>query len=352
MQTGDGMELLQKRAYTRNDIVALLSIQDPETLESLFLQADVVRREQVGDEIHIRGIIETSNHCSCNCLYCGLQAGNKDLERYCMTVDEVVQRAVRIAELPVGTIVLQSGESTPHTVSEIEEIIRRIKDAADVAITLSLGQQRDETYRTWFEAGADRYLLKHETANEELFHRLKPDTDLAERLRCLRSLKSIGYQIGTGNMIGLPGQTTGDIADDILLCRELDADMCSFGPFIPSPHTALANAASGTAAQTLQTLAVARIVLKNVHIPANTALGTIDPDARFRSFSCGTNVLMPNFTPLRYRRNYQIYPKRIPEREDIRQTFENARSLILSLGRVPGLLKGHSMKRSWKPGFE
>jgi biotin synthase len=338
-------ELLSVETFTRDHLIALLSLSEPEDLERLFHRADEVRRREVGDVVHMRGIIEISNHCACNCLYCGLRAGNRELERYSISVDEIVERALEVAALPIGTIVIQSGEGTPHSAEEIADAIRRIKAAADVAITLSLGQHPDAAYRLWLDAGADRYLLKHETANRELFSYLKPDTDFDERIACLRALREIGFQVGSGNMIGLPGQAIADIADDILLCRDLASDMCTFGPFIPSPYTPLADAATGTVGLSLKTLAVARIVLRDAHIPANTALGTIDPTARARSFHCGTNVIMPNFTPLRFRRNYKIYPKQMPEQEDLRRSYDETVALIRSQGRIPGTGKGHSVKK-------
>ncbi len=320
---------------TKKEIVRLLELEAPEEVEELFRRADGVRRERMGEEVHLRGIIEISNHCERRCAYCGIRAGS-GVNRYRMTPGEIVKRALLVARLPVKTIVLQSGVDRGLTAEMVADIVRRIKAEADAAITLSLGERDDETYRLWREAGADRYLLKHETANPVLFAKLKPDSSFAERLGRLKALKRAGFQAGSGNMIGLPGQTLEDIAGDILLCRELDVDMAAFGPFIPAEGTPLAGAATGSAALSLKAIAAARILLPDAHIPANTALATVDPAAQIRALSCGANVVMPNFTPARYRSRYRIYPNlsRFSAGDDLAEIRRRFVDLVQSAGRM------------------
>lgn len=336
--------LLSQTDFTRDDIATMLSMTHPADIGALLRRADDLRRDVVGDEVHIRGIIEIGNLCACDCMYCGLRASNASIERYRMTPEEIRERARLLAALPVRTIVLQSGEARTYDAAVIADLLRDIKRDSDPAITISFGQHDEESYRMWFEAGADRYLLKHETANPLLFKRLKPDSSYQDRLLCLTALGRIGYQVGTGNMVGLPGQSLGDIADDILLCKNLGADMCTFGPFIPSPDTPLADAPAGSVELSLRVIAAARLVLRDVHIPVNTALGTLDPSAPLRALECGANVIMPNFTPLEYRRRYTIYPKQLPERDDVKRTFDDTVAMIRSIGRSVGTGKGDSLK--------
>ncbi|MDH7515778.1 MAG: [FeFe] hydrogenase H-cluster radical SAM maturase HydE [Bacteroidota bacterium] len=343
MPTSRYLALLEAPFPEREDVIALLSPSSDEEKAALFARAHAVRRETVGGHVHIRGIIEISNRCSNNCLYCGLRRGNTALARYLMRPEEILACAKTITDAGVRTIVLQSGEDRRADAHEIADIIREIKARTDAAVTLSLGERDRETYRLWREAGADRYLLKHETANRSLFARLRPSTDFDVRVRCLRDLAELGYQVGTGNMIGLPGQSLADIADDILLCRELAADMCPFGPFIPSPDTPLSHAAAGSVELSLLTIAVARIVLRTVHIPANTSLGTLDPDAQRRALLCGANVIMPNFTPYRYRVHYRIYPKTLRETPPL-EGLHRALEIIRAAGCTPATDRGDSVR--------
>jgi biotin synthase len=336
--------LLSQPEFSRDDIITLLSLTHPADNAALLRRADEVRRETMGDEVHIRGIIEIANVCACDCSYCGLRASNAAVERYRIPAAEILGRVRTLAGLPLRTVVLQSGEARVYDPGELAALLRDIKRECETAVTISFGQHDEASYRMWLEAGADRYLLKHETANPFLFKRLKPDSNYQERLLALTTLRRIGYQIGTGNMVGLPGQSLGDIADDILLCRQLEADMCTFGPFIPSPGTPLADTRPGSVELSLRVLAVARLVLPQAHIPANTALGTLDPDARRRALQSGCNVIMPNFTPLEYRRRYTIYPKQLPERDDARRTYDDTVAMIRSLGRSVGAGRGDSLR--------
>jgi biotin synthase len=223
------------------DLEFLLSAEDPEEDEALFQTADRVRQEKVGNEIHLRGIVEFSNICVQNCLYCGLRRDNRRLRRYRMTPGEIFDSARDAMERGLKTVVLQSGEDPWFTQDRLSGLIRRIKEETDLAITLSVGERPAEDYRAWKRAGADRYLLKQETASPALFARLRPGRTLSERLDSLRALKELGYEVGSGNMVGLPGQTAKDLVSDIQLFKELDFDMIGIGPFIPHPSTPLAD---------------------------------------------------------------------------------------------------------------
>jgi biotin synthase len=284
--------------------------------ELLFFHADRARELHVGKDVHLRGIVEFSNYCIKNCLYCGLRRENTDLERYRMTPDEIVDAARVGAKAGLRTIVLQSGEDPFYTGETLARIIGRLKEESDVAVTMSVGDRTRADYALMREAGADRYLLKAETADPDLFAKLRPGTTLRGRIERLTWLKELGFQVGSGNMVGLPGQTVDSLADDILLLKRLDVEMAGIGPFIPHGDTPLAGCTGGSVEMTLKTLAVARIVLPFMHLPATTALASIDAEGRQRALKCGANVVMPDITPVRYKRLYEIYPNKICIDED------------------------------------
>ncbi len=335
-------DILLREEYSREEIISLLSITDEESINQLFAKADEVRRNYCGDEVQIRGIIEFSNYCEQNCLYCGLRIANKEIARYRMSKEIIMETVSTIFNAGVRTIVLQSGEDHSITAPQITDMINSIKRNYDVAITLSIGERELDEYDCWKKAGADRYLLKHETANEKLYSYFHNKQRLSERIFHLKYLKSIGFQIGSGNIIGLPGQTIQDIADDIFLCKELDVDMASFSPLIINNSTPMYKHENANLLLTLKTMAVARIVLKNVHIPATTALGTLDANGRTKGLQCGANVIMPNFTPDFFREHYQIYPmqKYVQSLADV----TCLKTMLESIGRTFGGGKGNSMK--------
>ncbi|MBT9159862.1 MAG: (FeFe) hydrogenase maturase subunit HydE [Dehalococcoidia bacterium] len=310
----------------------------------LTLMADNVRARFCGDEVHLRGVIEFSNFCSRDCLYCGLRRSNKKLTRYRMTKEEIIEYALSAAYKGIKTIVLQSGDDFEYSADVISEIIQTIKEKADVAITLSVGERDYRDYQLWKEAGADRYLLKHETANPLLYSELHPGQTLKDRLKILGWLRELGYQVGTGNIVGLPGQTPKDLADDILLMKELDVEMAGISPFIPHPDTPLGRERGGTLNMTLKVLAVARIILKDVHLPATTAVGSIHPQGREMALKAGANIVMPNITPKQYRPLYQIYPGKICLDEDLQDCLGCLTKRLKSCGRKIAQNKGHSLK--------
>ncbi len=292
-------------SLSRNRIVRALLGEFDDELRSA---ADALRRAVHGDELHVRAIIEISNVCRRDCLYCGLRASNPHLRRYRMEPEEVIDAALRIREAGFWTIVLQSGEDPFYSGARVTDLVGRIKEETGCAITLSLGEWPEEDYAAWRAAGADRYLLKHETANPVLYDRLHPDSTLDERLAHLRALKRLGYQTGSGAMTGLPGQTAEDLADDILLCARMGIGMAGFGPFISHPDTPLRDAPGGGPRLALRVVAAARLVMPLVHLPATTSLSVLDPVEREAAYRWGANVVMPDVTPEPYRHYYEIYP--------------------------------------------
>ena len=335
-------QILNKEELSRDEIVFLLSVKDKKDFEKLYTCADETRQKYCGDDVHLRGIIEFSNYCEQDCLYCGLRKSNKNLQQYRMTKDEIISTAEKITRVGIKTIVLQSGEDHFYSSSLVTDIILTIKEKFNPAITLSIGERGRDEYEEWKKAGADRYLLKHETANDELYSTYHQQEKLKSRLAHIKYLKQIGYQIGSGNIIGLTGQTIEDIADDILLCKEMDCDMCSFSPFIPSNHSPLWKASPANLNLTLKTIAVARIVLKDVHIPATTALSTLIDGGKELGLKVGANVIMPNFTPLPYRENYQIYKNK--KTYDPLEYLDELKVMLARIGRKVGEGKGHSLK--------
>ena len=334
---------LKGQTIAKEDLVTLLETTDPEEINTLFSTADATRQRQVGDEVHFRGIIEFSNHCERNCLYCGLRRENKNLKRYRMTPEEITQVCDQAATSGFKTIVLQSGEDNNYSAGTLANLIGRIKDEHDIAITLSLGEKQASFYQCLREAGADRYLIKHETANPELFARLRPGTSLQKRLDCIKELKKQGFEVGSGNMVGLPGQSLDVLAEDILLMRELDIDMAGVGPFVPSEHTPLTGSSQGDLFLTLKVIALTRLALPWCNIPATTALGTIDHRGREMALGCGANVIMPNITPPALRKHYQIYPGK-ESLFDGPGKPENLQALIQSMGRKVSSGKGSTLE--------
>lgn len=328
----------------RREVVALLRARGDE-MAALGRAADEVRAQYLGKEVHLRGIIEFSNYCCRNCHYCGLRRDNRRLRRYRLSPGEILAAARKAVDLGLPTIVLQAGEDPSYPASLLAEIIRQLKEDLGVAaVTLSLGERSWNDYQRWRKAGADRYLLKHETADPALFARLRPGTSLRRRLQCLQWLRELGYQIGAGNIVGLPGQDYDVLADDILLLQELEVEMAGIGPFIPHPQTPLARCPQGELELTLKVLAVTRLLLPRTHLPATTALGTIHPQGRRMGLCSGANVIMPDVTPPPYRYYYQIYPGKARPGEEVETALGSLRSLLVSLNREVGRGPGHAPK--------
>jgi iron-only hydrogenase maturation rSAM protein HydE len=326
----------------RKEIIQLLSLPAKYSPE-LYSAADKVRKEQMGDEIFLRGIIEFSNYCERNCLYCGLRKGNSRLSRYRMTEDEIIATANQIKKMRVPTVVLQSGEDPFYSADVICRLIERIRKETDLVITLSIGERSYADYKSFQQSGANRYLLKHETASSDLYKYLRPGCNWENRLQCLRWLKELGFETGTGNMVGLPGQTPEILADDLLVIKLLDADMLGIGPFIAHPDTPLAGIDNEDIELTLRVLALARLITRNTNIPATTALATLHPQGRLQALQAGANVVMPDFTPDIYKNRYDIYPGRkdvgsaVEIISNLEKDFHSiGRSLLYSIGHRPG----------------
>lgn len=311
-------DLLEKENMSGEDIVNLLNCVGTEK-ELLFRRAEEIKEKYIGRKVWLRGLIEFSNICSKNCLYCGIRKGNKKVERYNLTDEEILAAAKFAHEKGFGSIALQSGEQEGSSfTSRIETLLRNIKDLTDgkLGITLSVGEQEPEVYRKWFDAGAHRYLLRVETTNSELFRKIHPEDkkhDFGRRMRCLKSLRDIGYQTGTGVMIGLPFQTPEDLAADLLFMEDFDIDMCGMGPYIEHEDTPLIIHSGQLPSPdqrldlSLRMIAILRIIMKDINIVASTALQTIDPQGREKAIQAGANIIMPNITPARYRERYRLY---------------------------------------------
>lgn len=294
--------------FSKAQIVAMLT--DEQNEAALLKQADEVRHRYVGDEVHLRGLIEFSNICRNNCLYCGIRCGNGQVKRYRMDENELIETARRAAALGFKTIVMQSGEDMYYTKERMCRIIAEIKKF-DVAITLSIGERSYDDYKAFREAGADRYLMRIETTDKALYHKLDPHMSWDNRFNCLMQLKELGYELGSGIMVGLPEQTAESIADDLLFLQKIGVDMAGIGPFIPHPQTPLASAAGGTLSLALRTMAIMRLLLPDINIPATTAMESLHPRGRLMALQSGANVVMPNVTEGEYRKLYELYPGKI-----------------------------------------
>ncbi len=338
--------ILNKEELTREEIIFLLSLTGNEEINALFGRADEVRRQFSGDEVHLRGIIDFSNFCEQNCIYCGLREENFSITRYRMTPEEIIETAKIISNEGIYTVVLQSGEDSFYDTDMISYIIYSIKQNTNLAVTLSIGERRFDEYKAWKIAGADRYLLKHETSDEKHYFAYHNRQRLYDRINHLRYLKQIGYQVASGSLIGLPMQSIENIADDILLCKELDVDMAAFGPFIPVPFTPYKSHKQGSVELTLKTIAAARLVLKDVHIPATTALDSIDKEGREKGLKCGANVVMPDFTPHPYREKYIIYPGKRGIAEDPLSAHKMIKRRIEAIGRKISASRGDTLKKN------
>lgn len=323
---------------TKQEIINYLSTDDKE----LFTKADAIRKQYVGDEVHLRGLIEFSNICKRTCFYCGLRNENHNLTRYRLSEDEIIEFAKHGAELGLKTVVLQSGEDSYFSIDKLCKIVKAIKKF-DVAITLSVGEKTYKEYKALKDAGADRYLLRIETTDENLYKKLHPNMSFKNRIECLYNIKELGYETGTGCLVGLPNQTIESLANDILFFKELDADMVGIGPFIPHPDTPLGECnldLNKNFDLSLKVMALTRILLKDINIPATTAMETINPNGRIIALKSGANVVMPNITQGEYRKQYIIYPNKICTEESPNKCSICIRSKIEAIGRSISTGKG------------
>lgn len=302
-------QLIQKakttHILTKEEIVELLKNDS----EQLFIAADETRKINVGDEIHLRALIEFSNICKNNCHYCGLRASNNKIERYKLTPEEIIKLATKAVDMGFRTIVMQSGESKALPIEDLAEVVKKIKTLKPTpAITLSIGELNTDEYKALKEAGADRFLLRIETTDKELYKKYHPNMNFENRVRCLKDLRDLGYEVGTGCLVGLPDQTLESLANDILFFKEINADMIGIGPFIPHKDTPLKDAQGGSFELALKVMAITRLLLPNINIPATTAMEALKENGRIIALQSGANVIMPNITMDDVRKKYEIYP--------------------------------------------
>lgn len=340
------VELIKKAELThildREQIIKIL--EDDNCNEELFNAADRVRKKYVGDEVHLRGLIEFSNICKRNCLYCGLRASNKNVKRYRLSPDEIVDLAKKAVEYGYKTIVMQSGEDDFYTLDKMKYIISNIKKL-DVAITVSVGEKTFEEYKAYKEAGADRYLIRIETTDKALYEDMDPGMSHEERKRCLKDIKELGYEVGTGCLVGLPNQTLSSLADDILFFKEIGADMIGIGPFIPNEDTPLKDEKGGEFTTSLKVMAITRLLMPDVNIPATTAMESLNKNGRIIALKSGANVVMPNVTEGEYRKLYALYPGKICTGDTPAHCRGCITGKITSIGRVVSDTKGFRIKK-------
>ncbi len=310
--------ILEKPELSKEDIILLLQTDEVDR-NKLYAKASEVKEKYVGRKVYFRGLIEMSNICTKNCFYCGIRSGNSNVIRYNLSDDEVLEAADFAWKNQYASIAIQTGEVENHFfVNRVTNLLHKIGNLTnnELGITLSMGEQTEETYKTWYDAGAVRYLLRIETSNQNLYKKLHPnnkDHDFETRINCLKNLRKVGYQVGTGVMIGLPFQTLEDLADDLLWMREMDVDMVGMGPYIEHADTPLYKfkdllmPLADRFNLSLKMIALLRIIMKDINIAAPTALQAIDSLGREKGIKVGANVVMPNITPGTYRNDYLLY---------------------------------------------
>lgn len=317
----------------REEIIKALKGED---FSQYYEKADAIRKENKGDDVLIRAIIEFSSYCTMKCKYCGLACTNNKATRYRMEPAEIIQIAEKAIDAGYKTIVLQGGEDpTFADGKKLKKVITAIKsEHPDVAITLSAGELDYEVLKMLKEAGADRYLLRHETSDRELYKNIHPGKTFEEREQVLRNLKSLGYETGSGFMVGIPGQSIESLADDLLFLTTIPCDMAGMGPYISHPQTPLAGNENGSTELTKRCVAIARILLPKANLPVTTAVGVLNQEERKKAFGCGANVIMRKVNPAKYKKAYEIYPADLGETDIVKERAE-LEELISSLGRRP-----------------
>jgi len=334
-----------------SEILGYLTCKDD---EKLFTAADELRRKVFGDSVYLRGIIEFSNYCKENCLYCGLRQANRRIIRYRLNFAEIMACAAEIAAAGIATIVLQAGDDLYYTPEFIAEIIKAIKSRYPVAVTLSLGEHDEETYKLWRDAGADRYLLKIETFDQDNYRRLRPGKFWDERRKCIELLRKLGYEVGSGIMVGLPGETLESLVFAIQQLTMIKLPMIGLGPFVVHPQTPLASESNGDFYLAYRTLALTRLLNPYANIPATSALDSLQPGARQRGLQIGANVVMPTFTPDYLKENYNIYPGKNVSGIDNADSLQSALRMIKRAGYTVSYARGDSplMRQGVEPEVE
>ena len=335
-------KILTQESISKEELTSLLFLNLPENVEELLKTANSSRTNFCGDEVHVRAVIDISNYCVQHCMYCEMREENYSIERYRMQPEEIVEAVRKIAKLGIGTVLLQSGEDLKFDTDLLAYIIYSIKQSTDIAVTLSFGERGIDEYRAWKIAGADRYILKFETSNTKKYSKDRSKKKLSDRIQHLKYLQRLGYQVGSGNIIGLPSQTIHDIVDDIFLLKEVNVDTALIDSFVPHKFTPYQNLEPGNYELTLKTIAATRLLLKDVHITTN--LLDIYPNRAEQILNCGVNVIMPSFTPEPYRNLYSG----IFHQNEENDPYENQKKLkrqIETFGRQISYSRGDSLKK-------
>jgi biotin synthase len=352
--------ILSKDVLSREDLVYLLSLREDKEKHALYRKAYQVKKQHCGNVVYLRGLIELSNICRKDCHYCGIRKSNDKVERYTLKDEDVIDMAIAAWRKDFGSIVIQSGERNDKVfIDGLTAMIRAIREKTEglLGITLSCGEQDPETYRKWFDAGAHRYLLRVETTSGELFRKIHPDNEFhryEDRFRALENLRKAGFQTGTGVMIGLPGQTAEDLADDLLFFSSFDIDMIGMGPYIPHPDTPMAGwktklmKPAERLELSLRMIALARIMLKDVNIASSTAMQALDPDGRIKAILAGANVYMPNMTPKIFADNYHLYEGKPAVRDNAMENVKELELRLKGLGETIGYGKWGDSKHFFK----
>lgn len=330
---------------TKQKIVELLENSDNQ--DDLFHRADLIRKKNVGDSVFLRGLIEFSNFCRNSCFYCGIRRENAQIKRYRLTPDEIISLARGAVQLGFKTIVLQSGEDVGYSCDDLYRVIEEIKKM-DVALTLSIGEREYEEYAAFRNCGADRYLMRIETTDKKLYHQLHPKMSWQHRYECLMMIKELGYELGSGILVGLPNQSLESIADDLLFLQKIGIDMAGIGPFIAHPNTPLKNCLSGTLDLSLRAMSVIRLLMPDINIPATTAMETLEKKGRIRALKAGANVVMPNVTDSLHRSFYELYPNKACLNDGVAHCYACLKLQIQSIGRKIGTGYGSHVKNSVK----
>jgi len=327
-------KLSRKHSLTEDEYRILIDCRTPESAELLAHLADRARQEIYGNTVYIRGLIEISNICKNDCLYCGIRKSNRNCQRYRLSPDDILDCCEEGYRLGFRTFVMQGGEDGYYSDDVLIPLLRTIKARyPDCAITLSLGERSRESYQALYHAGADRYLLRHETADKNHYERLHPETmSFDNRMRCLQDLKEIGYQVGCGFMVGSPGQTSAEIARDLKFIETFSPAMCGIGPFIPQKDTPFGSQQAGTLELTTYLLSIIRLIQPNILLPATTALGTIHPMGREKGILAGANVVMPNLSPASVRKKYMLYDNKLSDGDESAQMVDSLKERMASIG--------------------
>ncbi|MGF7186235.1 biotin synthase [Desulfitispora alkaliphila] len=336
-------KLNEQNNLTYDEIVYIIKHLDQESEQLLFQYANETRKKHCGLSVYMRGLIEFSNFCRCNCHYCGLRVDNKKIERYRLSEAKIMDCCEVGYQLGYRTFVLQSGEDPYYTKAVLGQLIKKIKDRfPDVAITLSVGERSFDEYKYFFDMGADRYLLRHETVSPKLYEELHQGMKLERRKECLAALKEIGYQVGAGFMVGLPGERAEDLAADLVFLKKLNPHMVGIGPFIPHEDTPLGYATGGTIEQTLVMIAMTRLLIPDALLPSTTAMGSLDPKGREKAIKAGANVVMPNLSPTDVRAKYELYKNKICLEDEAAHCRQCIEKRINSTGFKVNMKRGDS----------